>query len=90
MGTSEQRRHPADTQEFLAMWSAAKEEHFVQVLAPLLPLLLCSPDKLDGEETKEAARHLVRALHLASTPEGGLPAAMDYLAKVGEAKASAT
>ena len=37
MGISEQRHHPADTQEFVAMWTAAKEEHFVQELAPLLP-----------------------------------------------------
>jgi hypothetical protein len=79
MGVSERRRHPADTKEFLAMWTAAKEEHFVQELAPLIPLLL-------EKKTEEAARDLVRALHLAATPEGGLHAAMDYLTKVAGGK----
>jgi hypothetical protein len=72
------------------MWTAAKEEHFVEELAPLLPLLLGSPGRLDADKTREAALHLVRALHLASTPEGGLSAAMDYLTAVGEAEAPAT
>jgi hypothetical protein len=82
MGISEERRRPADTQEFLAMWSAAKEEHFAQELAPMLPLLLARPENLDAARVHEAARHLVRAMHFASAPEGGLPAALDYLAKV--------
>jgi hypothetical protein len=86
MGVSDQRGHPADTQEFLAMWTAAKEEHFAQELAPLLPLLLRSPGELDETKTKEAARDLVRALHLAATPQGGLHAAMDYLTKVAGGK----
>jgi hypothetical protein len=82
MGISEDRRHPADTQEFLAMWSAVKEEHFVQELAPMLPHLLGNPDNLDRARVGDAARHLVRAMHLASGPEGGLHAALDYLAQV--------
>ncbi len=89
MGVSERRHHPADTQEFLAMWTAAKEEHFVQELAPLLPLLL-GTGELDEKKTAEATRDLVRALHLAATPDGGLHAALDYLAKVAESKRSAT
>ena len=86
MDTSEQSRRPADTQELLAMWSAAKEQHFVQELVPLLPPLLGSSDKLDREQTEEAARHLVRALHLAARPEGGIHAALDYLTKMVERK----
>jgi hypothetical protein len=86
MEISEHRRHPADTKEFLAMWSAAKEEHFVQELVPLLPLLLGSPGDLSGKQTEDTARHLVRALHLAATADGGLHTAMDYLTKVVEAK----
>jgi hypothetical protein len=86
MDTSEQRRRPADTQELLAMWSAAKEQHFVQELVPLLPPLLGSSDKLDRKQTEEAARHLVRALHLAARPEGGIHAALDYLTKMVEGK----
>ena len=82
MGISEERRHPANTQEFVAMWSAAKEEHFVQELAPMLPVLLGSPENLEPARVREAARHLVTAMHLASAPEGGLHAAVEYLAHV--------
>ena len=42
MGTSERRRPLANTEEFVAMWSATKEEHFVQELVQLLPELLGS------------------------------------------------
>ena len=89
METSEPSRRLADTQEFLAVWSAAKEEHFVQELVPLLPLLFGSPEKLDGKQTEAAARHLVRALHLAATAEGDVHTAMDYLTKVVEGKSPA-
>lgn len=82
MGISEERRQPANTQEFLALWSAAKEEHFVHELTPLLPLLLGNSENLGGVHVQAAARHLVRAMHLASTPEGGLHAALDYLTQV--------
>jgi hypothetical protein len=77
-----QQRHPANTQEFMAVWNAAKEEHLVQQLVPLLPLL--------GETAEAAAHHLVHALYVASTAEGGVTAAMDYLAKVAEDKGSGT
>ena len=82
MGNSEERRRLADTQEFLAMWNAAKEDHFVQELAPMLQLLLGNSGNVDAARVQEAARHLVRAMHLASAPEGGLHAAFDYLAQV--------
>jgi hypothetical protein len=82
MGNSEERGRLADTQEFLAMWNAAKEEHFAQELAPMLSLLLGSSGNVDAGRVQEAARHLVRAMHLASAPQGGLHAALDYLAQV--------
>ena len=82
MDISEERRQPINTQEFLAMWSAAKEEHFAQELGPMLPILLGNPENLDRSRVQEAAHHLVRAMHLASAPEGGVPAALNYLAQV--------
>jgi len=85
METSEQHR-PADTQQFLALWSAAKEQHFVQELVPLLPLLLGSSNEVDGKRMEETARHLVRALHIAARPDGGMHAALDYLTKTVEGK----
>jgi hypothetical protein len=87
MGTSERRRPLANTEEFVAMWSATKEEHLVQELVQLLPALLGSA-KLNAIGTEEVARHLIRALHLAARPEGGVHAAMDYLRKAVEDKAS--
>ena len=86
MGTSERRRPLANTEEFVAMWSATKEEHFVQELVQLLPALLGS-GKLDETQIEEVARHLIRALHLAARPEGGVHAAMDYLRKTVEDEA---
>ena len=80
MGTSERRRPPADTQELVAMWSATKEQHFVQELVQLLPALL-GTEKLGKDQLEEVARQLIRALHLAARPEGGVHAAMDYLRK---------
>ena len=83
MGISDESRRPADTREFLAMWSAAKEEHFAQELVPMLPLLLgSSTNNLDAARVQEAAHHLVRAMHLASEPEAGMPAALEYLTQV--------
>ena len=90
MGISDQQHHPTDTQEFLAMWSAAKEEHFAQELAPMLPLLLGTSDNVDATRLQEGARHLVRAMHLAATPEGGLHGALEYLAKIAGSHSEAS
>ena len=79
---TEQPSRTLDTQEFLSLWNAAKEDHFVQALAPLLPGLLGNPAKLDPGNTTDAARHIVRALHLAATAEGGVAAGIGYLEKV--------
>lgn len=89
METSKQRRQPADTQEFLAMWDTAKEQHFVQELVPLLPLLLGSPIELGRKQTEEFARHLIRAMHLTAMPKGGLHTGIDYLRGVAEGNGSA-
>jgi hypothetical protein len=86
MDTSERHRPLANTEEFVAMWSATKEEHFVQELIQLLPALLGSA-KLNATDSEEVARHLIRALHLAARPEGGVHTAMDYLSKTVEDKA---
>jgi hypothetical protein len=88
MDTSERRLRPENTQELLAMWSAAKEQHFVQELVQLLPSLV-GRTGLSENQVEDAARHLVRALHLAARPEGGIHAAMDYLTKMVEGKTAA-
>ena len=88
MGTVERRRPPANTEELVAMWSATKEQHFVQELVQMLPTLLGS-GKLDETQIEGVARNLIRALHLAARPEGGVHAAMDYLRKTAEDEAQA-
>ena len=88
MDDSKRRPPLADTQEFVTMWSATKEEHFAQELVQLLPALLGS-EKLGKDQIEEVARHLVRAFHVAARPEGGVHAAMDYLRKTVEDEARA-
>jgi hypothetical protein len=73
---------PANTQEFMALWNTAKEEHFVSQLLPLLPHLFSASIRVDPQGAEWAARHLVRALHLAAMPEAGVHAAIAYLAEV--------
>lgn len=88
------KRHlpPADTREFIALWNTAKEEHFVAQLVPLLPRLFNGSGELNAEQAEPTARHLVRAMHLAETPEAGVQAAITYLAEVvgDRAKTNAT
>jgi hypothetical protein len=86
MDTPERRPPLADTRELVAMWSATKEQHFLEELVQLLPALLGSR-QLDETRIEEVARHIVRALHLAARPEGGVHAAMDYLRKTAEDEA---
>jgi hypothetical protein len=83
----EQHLRPADTQEFVALWNAAKEDHFVQEIASLLPRLLGTADSLDPGQATDAARHIVRALYFASAADGGVAAGVEYLAKVVEERA---
>jgi LDH2 family malate/lactate/ureidoglycolate dehydrogenase len=82
------KRHlqPADTREFIALWNTVKEEHFVAQLVPLLPRLFNGSIELNAEQAEPAARHLVRAMHLAETPEAGVQAAITYLAEVAEGR----
>lgn len=75
----ETHRSPANTQEFIALWNTVKEEHYVNRLLPLLPGLFGARVQGNAETPELTARYLVRALHLAAMPEGGVHAAIDYL-----------
>jgi hypothetical protein len=81
---------PANTQEFMALWNTVKEEHFVSQLLPLLPHLFSGSVRLDPEGTEWAARHLVRALHLAAIPEAGVHVAIAYLTEIVEGRTEAS
>jgi hypothetical protein len=81
---------PANTHEFMALWNTAKEEHFVSQLQPLLPHLFSESVAVEPERAVWAARHLVRALHLAAMPEAGVHAAIAYLAEVVEGRTDLT
>jgi len=84
----DQETHPSptNTQEFVALWNTAKEEHFVNQLVPVLPRLFGGSVTADPERAEWAARHLVRALYLAEMPEAGVPAAVDYLTDIIEGR----
>ena len=81
---------PANTQEFIALWNTAKEEHFVSQLMPVLPDLFSGSVRVDPEGAEWAARHLVRALHLAAMPEAGVHAAIAYLTEVIQGRTDLT
>jgi hypothetical protein len=85
----ETRRPPENTREFVAMWHAVTEEHLVHKLTAILRQL--SREGAEGTELGEPqaarlAQHVVRALQVAGSPQGGVDAAVQYLSEVGAAR----
>jgi hypothetical protein len=83
-------RPPENTREFVAMWHAVTEEHLVSKLTVILQQLAKaeSGGELSQAQAAELAPHLVRALQVAASPEGGVHAAMQYLGELGTAARS--
>ncbi|MGN6391901.1 MAG: hypothetical protein ACTHM9_06610 [Gemmatimonadales bacterium] len=76
--------HPANTREFMAMWNAVTAEHLTHKLADVLVALARrAPDipALDAGQAEALAPLLVRALQVASSPDGGPHAAVQFLAE---------
>ena len=78
--------NPANTREFMAMWNAVTAEHLTHKLTGVLQQL--------GERTPNAPTFgdgqadafsplLIRALQVAASPEGGVHAAVQFLAEYG-------
>ena len=76
-------RRPEDTREFVAMWQAVTDEHLAHKLATILEELMRrdpSTRAIGAEQCAVLAPHVLRALQVASSPGGGVHAAVQYLA----------
>lgn len=80
----DQRRGPADTQEFLGMWHTVTDQHFLEQLKTILPRLLRGIDPLDRATTSLLAGRVLQALRLAAGPSGDLTSAMRYLKEAAD------
>lgn len=80
----EELKHPANTREFVAMWSAVTGEHLAQELIGVLQQLtrrLPSGPVLDDAQARALSPLLIRAFQVAASPEGGVHAAVQFLAE---------
>lgn len=76
--------HPANTREFMAMWNAVTAEHLTHKLAGVLAdLARRAPEipAIDAGQAEALAPLLVRAFQVASSPDGGPHAAVQFLAE---------
>ena len=81
---------PANTREFMAMWNAVTAEHLsAKLSAALVQLAQRAPSAPPiGEAQAEAlAPLLIHAFQVAAAPEGGVHAAVQFLAEYGAAPA---
>ncbi len=75
----DEHRRPRDTREFLGMWHAVTDQHFVDQLNGLLPGLLQGVNLSEPATRSMLAGRLLHALRLAAGPEGDLTVAIRYL-----------
>ncbi|MGH7628712.1 MAG: hypothetical protein ACREOF_04875 [Gemmatimonadales bacterium] len=81
-------RHPKNTKEMVAMWSAAVEEKVAAALAPVIARLASrSGVTLSPHQAGELSHPLARALQIAASKGGGPSAAIDYLTEEAAADA---
>lgn len=82
----EQVDHPSNTREFMAMWNTVTAEHLTHKLAGVLRRL---PERrpeappLDETQAAVLSALLIRAFQVAASPEGGVHAAVQFLAEYG-------
>ena len=80
--------HPANTREFMAMWNAVTAEHLTHKLAAALQLLaqrVPNAPLLGETEAEAISPLLIHAFQVAASPEGGVHAAVQFLAEYGAA-----
>jgi hypothetical protein len=78
--------NPQNTREFMAMWNSVTADHLTHKLATVLPQLARRvPDAPAMDEAHAAAISpiLIRAFQVAASPEGGVHAAVQFLAEYG-------
>lgn len=76
----------ANTREFMAMWNTVTADHLSHKLAGVLQQLAArvpGAPALDEAGARALAPLLVRALQVATSPEGGVHAAVQFLAEYG-------
>ena len=82
----EPRTTPQDTREFMALWNSATADHLTHKLEGVLRGLA---DRVPAAGTIEEPRAaalapiLLRAFQVAASPEGGVHAAVQFLAEFG-------
>jgi hypothetical protein len=78
-------RRPENTKEFVAMWNAVTEEALTHKLTGVLPHLargLSSPVELGDSQAEALSPVLLRAFHIAASPQGGVGAAVQFLGEL--------
>jgi hypothetical protein len=78
--------HPANTREFMAMWNAVTAEHLSHKLTAALQQLgqrVPHAPLLGEAEAGALAPLLIHAFQVAAAPEGGVHAAVQFLAEYG-------
>jgi hypothetical protein len=82
----DQPHRPQDTREFMAMWNSATADHLTHKLTSVLQELTRAFPELPPMGEPEAAvlsPIFIRALQVAASPEGGVHAAVQFLAEYG-------
>ncbi len=82
----EQVDHPSNTREFMAMWNSVTAEHLTHKLTDVLrqlPGRLPEAPPLDATQAAALSAVLIRAFQVAASPEGGVHAAVQFLAEYG-------
>ena len=82
----EQVDHPSNTREFMAMWNSVTAEHLIHKLTDVLQVLperVPDAPRLDQAQAAALSALLVRAFQVAAAPEGGVHAAVQFIAEYG-------
>jgi hypothetical protein len=80
----EELRQPENTREFMAMWNTVTSEHLAYKLSGVLqelPRRLPAAPMLDEAQAGALSPLLLRAFQVAASPEGGVHAAVQFLAE---------
>lgn len=78
--------HPSDTREFMAMWNSVTADHLTHKLAGVvqqLPQRLPGTPPFDEAQAAALAALLIRSFQVAASPDGGVHAAVRFLAEYG-------
>jgi hypothetical protein len=78
--------NPANTREFMAMWNAVTAEHLTHKLTGVLQQLgerMPNAPTFGEGQAEALSPLLIRAFQVAASPEGGVHAAVQFLAEYG-------